>query len=139
VLKARSALLAVESVVRTAPHPGTRQLAVELERAWAGAHELAELRVAAALRSGRTSLPAGLGEDALRLVGTHGTGIPARLGIGENCTAAEAWAVATDTLGRWQEEAENPLYQQDQRRAATVVVRTCEGLLTDLAQEVPVA
>jgi hypothetical protein len=41
--------------------------------------------------------------------------------------------MGTDALTRWREQMENPAFTEDQRRAARLVVRTCEGLLADLS------
>lgn len=135
LLRARSALVALESVVRREPHPGARRLAVDLERALACAHDLRELRLLGALRSGRIRLPAELDEEARRLIGASGTAVGARLDLAGDATGAEAWAVAADAVRRWRDEAEQPRYRQDQRRAALTVVRSCEGVLTDLARD----
>jgi hypothetical protein len=135
VLKARSALVALEQVVRGEPHPAARRLAVDLERALAGAHDLRELRLLGALRSGRTSLPSELDEEARRLVGAGGTGVAARLGLDEGTLQAQAWAVAAGAVRRWRAEVDRPRYRQDQRRAALTVVRSCEAVLADLADD----
>ncbi len=80
LLKARSALLAVDSVLRTTRRAGP--LLQEIERILAGAHELAELRLLAALRSGLVELPKGAGPEAERLLGDAGAAavVPARAG-----------------------------------------------------------
>ena len=52
VLKARSALLALESVLQEQPVPDRDALASELERITSGAHEFAEIRLLNALRAG---------------------------------------------------------------------------------------
>lgn len=45
----------------------------------------------------------------------------------------QMWELATAALARWQEQAEDPLLSLEQRRAAAVVVRSCEGILHALA------
>jgi hypothetical protein len=84
VLKARSALLAVLSVLDAAPpHDGGR-LAADVERIFASAHEFAELRLLSALRSRAVALPGELAADAEVLLGEHGrrrrrpSGVPTR-------------------------------------------------------------
>jgi hypothetical protein len=134
VLKARAALAAVRTAVRSWPHPDGERLSFELERAVASGHELVELRLLAALRTGRTGLPADLAEQARRLVGGYGSDPRTRFDLAEDADDEHAWAVAEDTLARWQDAATDPSLGQDQRRAALVVVRTCEGLLTRLAR-----
>src|SRR5207249_4440183 len=63
VLKARSALLALSVVLRAEPRPAAVGLAAELERTLAGAHELRELRLLAALNAGQPPLPADLSAE----------------------------------------------------------------------------
>ncbi|OLE26413.1 MAG: hypothetical protein AUG44_13045 [Actinobacteria bacterium 13_1_20CM_3_71_11] len=107
LLKARSALLALGSVVRTRPHPDAIRLTVAIERAIASAHELRELGLLGALRSDRTGLPPDLAAEARRLAGWEGPDLPARLGVGAGFDDAAAWEL---------------------------IERTCEGLLTDLVR-----
>ncbi|PRX44665.1 50S ribosome-binding GTPase [Prauserella shujinwangii] len=131
VLKARSALIGLEVVLRMEPRPAAGPLLAELERTVAGAHEFRELRLIAALRTGRVRLPEELSEEAFRLVGGYGGEASARLGF----EAAEAAGPAlrheaVGALRRWQEYAGNPLLGAAERRAAAVVIRSCEALAT---------
>ena len=134
LLKARSALRALRSVAQTRPHPDAERLCADIEHAMASGHELRELALLASLRSGRTRLPADQGEEARRVIGGYGSDIATRLGIREDCDHRQVWALTEQTLRRWRKESENPAFTQDQRRAARTVVRSCEGLLTELAQ-----
>ena len=134
LLKARSALLALGAVVRTRPHPDAIRLTIAIERAVASAHELRELGLLGALRADRTGLPPDLAVEARRLAGGDGSDLGTRLGVGDGLDDAAAWEMVEKTLARWREESENPAVGQDHRRAAAIVVRTCEGLLTDLAR-----
>ena len=74
VLKARSALLAVDAVLRSGDGAGPRQgpLAREIDRILAGAHEFTELRLLGALRSGAVTLPTRDADDGERLLGDAG-------------------------------------------------------------------
>lgn len=137
VLKARSALVALDAVLREQPRPGYQRLLGGVERILASAHDLRELRLLARLRDHRLDLPAELTAEAGRLVGAHGTTPAARLGIDRlgpdgQPERGEAWRLGSDALTRWQDRAEDPLLTPDQRRAATVVVRSCEALLAAL-------
>ncbi|HWO68588.1 MAG TPA: hypothetical protein VNO31_52015, partial [Umezawaea sp.] len=69
VLKARSALLALDVVLRAEPKPAARKIVMDLERIVAGAHDVRELRLLAALQGGRTRLPGALEPEASRIVG----------------------------------------------------------------------
>jgi hypothetical protein len=133
LLKARSALLALEFVLGAEPRPGSDRLAAELERTVAGAHEFRELRLMAALRSGRTRLPSALETEAQRLIGMEGTDVSTRLAADEQATGAQLWTLGTQALDRWLEHAENPLFSHAQQGAARTVVRSCEGMLAELA------
>ena len=57
LLKARSALLAIDLVLTREPRPAAAPLAAEVERILAGAHEFAELRLLATIRAGVVKLP----------------------------------------------------------------------------------
>ena len=126
VLKARSALLGLEVVLRMEPRPAAAPLAENLERTLAGAHEFRELRVLAALRAGRTRLSPELTAEAERLVGGHGRELPERLGAPEENLRQAIF----ETMRRWRECAENPKLGKRERHAAAVVVRTCEAMAT---------
>lgn len=134
VLKARSALVALEVMVRADPRPEARDLLMRLERVVAGAHEFAELGLLAALRSPQLGFDVEAAAEAHRLIGGNGPSLAARLGLEEEITDAQLWALASEALIRWQAlagEASGPLAH---RRAAQVVVRSCEGLLAELSE-----
>lgn len=129
LLKARSALLAVESVLRTAPD---RRLAAEVERILAGAHEFAELRTLGAVRSGAVLLPRAAAEEAERLLGVAGNGVAVRLGLSPQEPPAELRRAAFAALERWQRHAVNPMHGRATTEGCRVVVRSCEGILAAL-------
>ncbi|TWF79481.1 50S ribosome-binding GTPase [Pseudonocardia hierapolitana] len=128
VLKARSALLAVESVVR-AGGGRTGPLAAELERVLAGAHEFTELRTLGALKAGAVRLPKELVAEAERLLGDAGRSAAARLGLPGDADAGSVRAAAGAAVTRWQHHAANPMLRRGAADACRVVVRTCEGML----------
>ncbi|SHH09610.1 P-loop NTPase family protein [Streptoalloteichus hindustanus] len=132
VLKARSALLALDLVLRREPRPTAGRLAADLERLLVSTHDFRELRALAALTSGRTTLPGDLATEAERLLGGQGLDPAARLGTPDELPDRELHSATTDALLRWQVQTENPLLDQHQRDLARTVVRTCEGLLTQL-------
>jgi hypothetical protein len=131
VLKARSALLALEWVLREEPIPASAYLVGELERLVTGAHEFRELRLLAALRARSVSLPGELAVEARRLVGGDGTGACERLGLPADTDTTHVWEHAQSAVARWRGHlhAARPAAQ---RRAAEVVVRSCEGVLASL-------
>jgi hypothetical protein len=126
LLKARSALLALERVTRA----GDRGLARDVERILAGAHEFAELRLLSALRSGAVTMPKPLVREAERLLGDDGGATPVRLGLPVAADRTATTAAALEALRRWHEHAENPAYGRRTADACRVLVRTCEGLVT---------
>ena len=134
VLKARSALLALEVVLRMEPRPAARRLVTALESLVVSAHDFRELRLLAALAGGRTALPDPLADEARRLVGGVGTELPARLGLTRDVAGRELQGALSDALRRWQEQAENHALGAGQRRAARVVVRSCEGMVAQLTR-----
>jgi hypothetical protein len=131
-LKARSALIALDQVLRREPRPQSAHLAAELELLIAGAHEFRELRLLAALRTGRVTLPAELALDARRLIGGNGQGVPERLGTDTDTTPDEIWTRAYAAAARWQQELHRPEQTPGVRRAAEVVLRSCSQILTQL-------
>jgi hypothetical protein len=126
-LKARSALAAVESVLRQEPGADPALNAMCERAGIRVAHELRELRLLAWLRAGDGE-PFGeeLAEEAVRLVGGYGTSATERLG-----TDAVPRHTALQSIDRWRALAEDPDLPVRARHAATVVVRSCEGMLYD--------
>jgi hypothetical protein len=129
VLKARSAILAVESALREVPVAGSESLAATLERIRAGAHEFAEIRLLNALRSGGLKLREAEEADAERLLGADGTSSTARLGLPADADAGAVKDAATAALRRWRARAESPMSSREGIDASEVLTRTCEGLI----------
>lgn len=133
VLRARSALVVLDSVLRRYARPGSRELLTWVEYVLATTHDFRELRLLAALRDPELGFDADLAADAERLAGGHGVELAARLGIDPDAGAAELWELSSQALYRWQNQAEDPLLSLRQRRAAGVVVRSCESMLAQLS------
>jgi hypothetical protein len=133
LLKARSALLALDVVLSRAIRPETQSLVVEVERIVAGAHEFAELRLLSSLRLGSVKLPADVLAEAERLLGGLGVGSTTRLGLGVHATTAEQRNAALDALSRWRRRLENPLSSLALTDASRIVIRSCEGMLAGFA------
>jgi hypothetical protein len=129
LLKARSALLALDHVLRTTP--GDRgTLAAQVERILTGTHEFAELRLLSALRAGSVTLPRQLTDQAERLLGGFGIAPAVRLGLPVDAGPGELNRAAQLALREWQRHAENPMFGRRSADACRVIVRTCEGILT---------
>ncbi|MEA2240757.1 MAG: hypothetical protein QOD24_313 [Solirubrobacteraceae bacterium] len=132
LLKARSALLAVDLVLTREPRPAAAPLVAEVERILAGAHEFAELRLLSTLRSGAVRLPTEALQEAERLLGGDGGSAAARLGLEPDAGPDELRAVALDAVARWQRRAESPMSGRAVSDVARLVVRSCEGVLAGL-------
>jgi hypothetical protein len=134
VLKSRSALLAIDSLVRTRPRPGSEGVAAEVEEIVASAHPFNELRVLSAVRAGWVDGKPDVVEDLERLIGGAGAATHIRLGLPPDAGKDQVSSAAGDALARWQRRAENPLTAHEMVVAARVAVRSCEGMLADLAK-----
>jgi hypothetical protein len=130
VLKARSALAVLDTLIRGGRHPG---LSAAVEEIRASAHEFVEVRLLHLLRSGRLpGKPEQLAEME-RLLGGAGASAAERLGLPPDSTAEVLTAAARDALTRWQRVAEHPLSSRETRTAARATARSCEGIVDSLA------
>jgi Dynamin family len=134
VLKSRSALLALDAVTRTAPRPGSAAIAAEVERVIASAHPFNELRVLSAIRAGWVTGKPEVLADLERVIGGAGRAPHFRLLLPPETSRAQLHAAAVQAHLRWQRRAENPLTGHQLAVAAQVAVRSCEGLLAELAR-----
>jgi hypothetical protein len=132
VLKARSALLALEVVLHERSVPGSDVLATELERITSGAHEFAEIRLLNALRAGGVKVKPAEAEEMERLLGAQGGGLNTRLDLAPGSDSSEVRRALQSAIGRWQRRAESPMSSREVADAARVLIRTCEGLLVNV-------
>ncbi|MGI5126457.1 dynamin family protein [Pseudonocardia sp. CA-107938] len=134
LLKARSALLAIDLVLAREPRPASAPLAAEVERILSGAHEFAELRLLSTLRSGAVVLPAEVLAEAERLVGGEGGTPFARLGLEPTAHPQELRMAALDAASRWARRAESPMSSRAVSDLSRLVVRSCEGILAQISR-----
>ncbi|MCE3554320.1 dynamin family protein [Pseudonocardia sp. RS11V-5] len=132
VLKARSALMALEALVRRYPPPAGSGLAREVERVRVEAHEFAEIALMDAVRSGAVPLSPDEASGAELLLGAAGTDARSRLGLAADAAPEQVRKAAADQHLRWQLRAEHPASSREIRQAARLLVRSCEGILGDL-------
>jgi hypothetical protein len=133
LLKARSALIALDLVLRREPRPAAAaSLAAEVERILAGAHGFTEMRLLSDLRGRVLRLPRELAGEAERLLGGEGGSPAQRLGLAAGAEPDELRATALEALVRWRRRAESPMSSRAVTDAARVVVRSCEGILAGL-------
>ncbi|HEY3709232.1 MAG TPA: GTPase [Amycolatopsis sp.] len=128
-LKARTAVVRLETVLQAEPRPHSDRLAARVERFAATAHDFRELRLIADIRGGRTALSGDPAEEAVQLLGAQGTAPEERLGLAPDADPREVYAAGIDAVRRWRHEAERPDRPPAERAAAHVVVRSAEGLL----------
>lgn len=131
-LRARSALTALDHLLRTQQVPPAGKLLADLELLVADAHEFRELRLLSALRSGRVNLPREHAIDAKQLLGGSGTSVGERLGMSPDASASDTWDAAHAAAERWRAQAHGRMLLPAQRRAAEVVLRSCDLVLARL-------
>jgi hypothetical protein len=132
LLKARSALMALDSILRSTPLPESELLLAQVEKIFSGAHEFVELGLLGSLRTGAVTLPSEQRAEAERLLGGTGQAQYVRLGLAPTASAQDIREAATDAMTRWRRRAENPASTRPVADAARVIVRTCEGILSSL-------
>lgn len=128
LLKARAALDAVTAVVGAHGGEPAEELLVEVERIAASAHELTELEIVAAVRSGLVGLRPDELAEVERLLDQPGASLCERLAA----TPGDERAALLDAVARWQRRAEHPMSSRAVVETARGVVRTLEGLLARL-------
>jgi hypothetical protein len=134
VLKSRSALLAVDTLVRYQARPGSDAIAAEVEEIVASAHPFNELRVLSSVRAGWVTGKAEVVEDLEHVIGGAGAAAQVRLRLAPDADRTEVASAANAALARWQRRAENPMTAHEMVVAARIAVRSCEGMLADLSR-----
>jgi hypothetical protein len=129
ILKARSALAALEGVLADGGVAGADAFRRRAEELLAGAHEFVEVRVLNELRSGELRLPDARAVELERLLGAGGHGTTARLGVAAGTPQDELRGMCTEALGRWRKLTGHPLADRSVQVAAAVATRTLEGML----------
>jgi hypothetical protein len=134
VLKARSALVGLRTLSRelAGDDPqGAANLAAEVERVEAGAHELAELRLLHLLLTGAVIL---LEEEQHEVARVTADGDPAeRLGLPPDAGIEVERAAALERLEAWRRRAAHPLTDRATAEACEVVAHSYERLYGELA------
>jgi hypothetical protein len=128
LLKARSALLAVDAALTRGALSHADTIEADLDRVLTGAHEFAEIRLLNALRSGNLGLTEAELVDAEVLLGAAGNSPTTRLGLEAGAGLETRASAAMEQLSRWQRRAEHPMSSRDSVEAARILVRTCEGM-----------
>jgi hypothetical protein len=129
VLKSRSALFALDSLVRGHPAPGSDPIAHEVEEIIASAHPFQELRVLSAIRAGWVRGNPEVLDELEHLIGGAGGAHHQRLRLPAGADPAAVTDAAGRALDTWQRRAENPMTSHELAVAARVAIRSCEGIL----------
>ncbi|MEG9247415.1 dynamin family protein [Arthrobacter sp. Soc17.1.1.1] len=133
-LRARTALAGLEALVRTHPRAGSAALRTGIEKIKANAHEIRELQLLSALRSGQVPLPSAVTADAERLIGGSGVAPAERLALAPEVSREDIRSASLAELERWRALAENPLVARGALEACQVVMRSCEELVARASQ-----
>jgi 50S ribosome-binding GTPase len=134
ILKARSAILAVQALFDSGALDGSGGLQARFEALVGGAHAFAEVRLLAALRSGELKLPANRAGDLERVLGGFGHDAATRLGVPAESPPDTIRQAAESALASWLRLAEHPLTGRPVELAARAAVRTLEGLLSEIRE-----
>ncbi|UXM90852.1 dynamin family protein [Paenarthrobacter sp. JL.01a] len=129
-LKARAAVVGLQSLLSGSRSGQAAVLETALEQLLAGAHEFKELKLLGLLRTGGAGLTPGQSREAEQLVGGRGNLPHQRLGLSPEAGLDEIARATRDALDRWRHIAENPLLVDSAAvDACRVVLRSCEGIL----------
>lgn len=128
MLKAQTALRAVESALERIRRADAERLRHEIERLSAGAHGFAELRLLNSLRVGDLPMEDDQRERMEALLGAEGGSLRRRLRLVDEARDGEVQAALQAQLDMWRRMAENPFADPALKRAAQTLRRTCEGM-----------
>jgi hypothetical protein len=131
ILKARSALRAVELAIESDPRGGSEQLRRRQEEIEASTHDFAELRLLNEVRRGALPLAPDRRDEVEALLGASGNSLRERLRMNADAPVEEVRAHLVGELDRWQRLSEDLLESHGTRRAAAILRRTCEGMFLD--------
>lgn len=132
-LKSRGVLTGLDALVRARRRDGDAELLAGIERQIAATHELRELSLLAGLRTSTGVLPASDIPEAERIVGGSGTDALTRLGLPETADGPDMAARVEELLARWRTLGESPLATRATAEACRTVVRSIEGVASELA------
>ncbi|TFV98775.1 dynamin family protein [Leifsonia flava] len=132
-LKARSVLVGLELLLEDRPARESGRIRAGIERVTANSHDLRELALLSQLRTTEPVVSRSDAAAAERLVGGAGTSALARLGLQDDADAEAIRARIADVLEHWRRLAEAPLADRATSDMCRVVVRSVEGIASELA------
>jgi hypothetical protein len=130
VLKARSAVAVLHSLLAKDACRDSLGLQRRLEEITSGAHEFEEVRILLELRAGEISLPEERAAELDLLMGGAGHEPATRLGLPDDASPAQVRDAAMAALTRWRAVESHPLSSRATQIAARAATRTVEGLLS---------
>jgi Dynamin family len=133
VLKARSAIAALEDLLNADACEGSSGLLAQVEQISSSAHEFEEARLLDQLRSGGIQMGVDRTDRLDRLMGGSGHDVASRLGLGADTGEENVRRAALQELALWQRVAEHPLSSRSTQVAARAATRTLEGLVAAVA------
>jgi len=129
ILKAHSALTALESILRAGGCRNPDSIRAGIEQITSSAHAFEEVRLLDRLRTNALEVPERHVVELDRLLGGSGHDPASRLALAQDPSSAEITEAALAALGRWQRLAEHPLSSRNVQVAARGASRTLEGIL----------
>jgi hypothetical protein len=132
ILKARTALLMLERILRRTDPEREHALWGRIERVRSGAHAFSELQLLADLRAQRVRFDPMATSEAERLLGGEGVSAHDRLGLPPDASAEDLLQATYAAIERWRARSQSPVVARDVAEAADAVVRSCEGVLATL-------
>lgn len=129
VLKARSGLVVLKTILQRGGCDDAAALRSQLEQVEASAHAFVEVRTLNALRNGELSVKPDVFVELERLLGGHGHAPAVRLKLAPTADRPAVDAAAREALSVWHRRAEHPLSGRPERTAARIATRTLEGIL----------
>ena len=137
LLRARSAIGALDDILQRHRRAGSDDLRASVERVRSNAHDFQELRLLATLRTEPVSLTPQLIEEAERLLGAEGVDDRSRLGLHDDFPEIDPRTAALEHLARWRSMQQNPTSERALSAVCSTVVRTCEGIVANSPEGAP--
>ena len=129
VLRARSALRALDGVLAAGGCRSAGRLRKGMEEIHVNAHAITEMRTLDALYTGALRVDEAIEDELQRLLGARGDSPVERLGLPPEAGQDEIDAASAEALDRWRRRYEDPLAGRPARAAAEVAVRSVQELL----------
>lgn len=132
-LKAHSIVLALHRLLRAYPVADSEELVIAAEEHMIGVHTFREMQLVGRLAGPNVGLPDDMATQLERIIGGHGAGLSARLGVDTDCYSLdELLTLAAQQLEQWRALLANPLLEPAQYEACVIAERSCEEMVLTL-------